>query len=262
LIDQVKSLLLKILRRVPSKEGKLLRAAARYPRFTPHRFSYLGLNIEVSDFLSVAWQIKEFFGDKRMEFKSNRVDPVIIDCGSNVGISALYFKSLFPKARIYCYEADPHIAEILRRNLENNGAVDVEVFQKVVWTHSNGVFFGSEGADGGSVHNTQNATFFPSVCLREVLQQREAIDLLKIDIEGAEVAVLQDCVNELHRVKYLYVEYHSFTDQPQELDVLLRLLKESGFRYYIHRIGAFHEQPFVKVENTIMDVQLDIHAIR
>ena len=136
---------------------------------------------------------------------------MILDCGSNVGISALYFKSIFPQARITCFEADPAIAEILKRNLKSNGAADVVVHQKAVWTHSNGVSFGAEGADGGSVQDGGNTVFVPSVRFKEILQQFDRVDLLKVDIEGAEVEVLSDCSEELHRVKYLYVEYHSLS---------------------------------------------------
>lgn len=245
-----------------SEEAILINKATNFPRFKGHSFRYRNFKIEVSDFLSVAWQIKEFFGDERMAFYSEESDPVIIDCGSNVGISALYFKSIFPQARITCFEADPAIAEILKRNLKSNGAADVAVHQKAVWTHSKGVSFGSEGADGGSVQDGGNTVFVPSVRFKEFLQQFDRIDLLKIDIEGAEVEVLSDCSEELYRVKYLYVEYHSLSDGPQELDKLLLVLKNNGFRYYINRIGAFHAKPFIKIKDLAMDVQLDIHAIR
>lgn len=245
-----------------SEEAILINKATNFPRFKGHSFRYRNFKIEVSDFLSVAWQIKEFFGDERMAFYSEESDPVIIDCGSNVGISALYFKSIFPQARITCFEADPAIAEILKRNLKSNGAADVVVHQKAVWTHSKGVSFGSEGADGGSVQDGGNTVFVPSVRFKEILQQFDRVDLLKIDIEGAEVEVLGDCSEELYRVKYLYVEYHSLSDRPQELDKLLLVLKNNGFRYYINRIGAFHAKPFINVQDAAMDIQLDIHAIR
>lgn len=258
----MRKLLSRIRHGKPSEEAELLAKAVKFPRYTPHRFSYRNLQIEVTDFLSVAWQIMEFFGDERMAFSSENKQPVILDCGSNVGISVLYFKSKFPHARISCFEADPQVAEVLRRNLKNNRAEDVEVFEKVVWTHANGVSFGSEGADGGSVLNGNNSALLPSVRLKNVLQTFDAIDVLKIDIEGAEVEVLKDCAGELNRVKYLYVEYHSLSNRPQELDELLRVLKDNGFRYYIHRIGAFHAQPFLNIEDHPMDVQLDIHAVR
>jgi FkbM family methyltransferase len=258
----MRKLLSRIRHGKPSEEAELLAKAVKYPRYTPHRFKYRNYQLEVTDFLSVAWQIMEFFGDERMAFSTANAQPVILDCGSNVGISVLYFKSKFPKARISCFEADPQVAEVLRRNLKTNGADDVEVFQRVVWTHADGVSFGSEGADGGSVHHGNNANILPSIRLKDVLQQHEAIDLLKIDIEGAEVEVLKDCADELHRIKYLYVEYHSLGNRPQELDALLHVLSVNGFRYYIHRIGTFHAQPFLTIEDHPMDVQLDIHALR
>jgi hypothetical protein len=67
----------------------------------------------------------------------------------------------------------------------------------------------------------------------------------------------------LSKVQNLFVEYHSWQRHPQELDKLLRVLSESGFRYYIHSIGARAKQPFIDRHFANgMDVQLDIHGVR
>ncbi|MBK9174775.1 MAG: FkbM family methyltransferase, partial [Flavobacteriales bacterium] len=85
----------------------------------------------------------------------------------------------------------------------------------------------------------------PSVKLRDVLISNGTVDLLKVDIEGAETEVLLDCGDALGGVQRLYVEYHSFRNRPQRLHELLALLAAQGFRYYLHRIGAHHAQPFM-----------------
>lgn len=258
----MKQLIRRLMHGPPPEVDRLIAAASRFPRYTATTITFRAFRIRVTDMLSVAWQIKEFFGDERMKLVCDRPDPVIIDCGANVGVSVLYLKGLFPQARITCFEPDAAVFACLQENLSSNGISGVVCRQEVVWVDGNGVSFGSEGADGGSILRSANARPLPSVRLRDVLLQHAAIDLLKVDIEGAETTVLTDCGDALKRVKKLYVEYHSMPDRPQELHSMLATLAQYGFRYYIHRIGVYHEHPFAGLKEAAMDMQLDIHAIR
>jgi hypothetical protein len=47
------------------------------------------------------------------------------------------------------------------------------------------------------------------------------IDMLKLDIEGAEVDVIVDCLDRLHNIHNVLVEYHSFRWHKQRIDELL-----------------------------------------
>lgn len=258
----IKQLINYLLGRRPSEIDRLIISAFKVPRYSPYEFVFRGMKLTVTDFLSVAYQIKEYFGDSRMNFNCDRSNPVVIDCGANVGISVLRFKQLFPSAKIVAFEPDEKVFACLKKNIAINNVSNVELFQKAVWVDNDGVSFGSEGADGGSVFYAENKLLVPSIRLKDVLLQFSSIDLLKIDIEGAETDVLLDCDSELKRAKYLFVEYHSLSDQVQRLDELLNLLRANGFRYYIHSIGTVHQKPFVEIEPGNMDIQLDIHAIR
>ncbi|MBK9148630.1 MAG: FkbM family methyltransferase [Flavobacteriales bacterium] len=246
----------------PSAEGRLINAASAFPRHTPHTFSYRQWTIQCTDFLSVAWQVAEIFGDERMRFPAPSHDPLIIDCGANVGISVMHQRWRHAKARIIAFEPDEAVFACLQRNLGTNGITGVECHRQAVWVHGEGVSFGREGADGGSILRTGDAVSVPSVKLRDVLISNGTVDLLKVDIEGAETEVLLDCGDALGGVQRLYVEYHSFRNRPQRLHELLALLAAQGFRYYLHRIGAHHAQPFMALADAEMDLQLDIHAIR
>lgn len=247
----------------PGPEDALIAEAHKMERYKPHEFRYNGYHLQVSDFLSVAYQIKEYFGDQRMKFDTGKKNPFIIDCGANVGISVLYFKKLFPEARIEAFEPDPDIMSYLKKNIEANHIKGVNLHQKAIWKDNNGISFGSEGADGGSIFLDNKRTIqIPTLRLRELLATNKEVDLLKIDIEGAETEVIKDCDEELRKVKYLFIEYHSWVTNKQELDVLLNILTKNGFRYYIHSIGAQTNAPFDKVDAyNGMDVQLDIYAV-
>lgn len=100
----------------------------------------------------------------------------------------------------------------------------------------------------------------PVVRLAPYLDQ--SIDLLKLDIEGAETEVLLDCQDELDTVDHLFVEYHSYLEQEQRLDEILRVLREVGFRVHIQP-ELVADKPFVhQLDSYGMDHRLNIFAYR
>ena len=97
--------------------------------------------------------------------------------------------------------------------------------------------------------------------LKTFMHDFKHIDFLKLDIEGAELEVLQDIAGELHRVKHLFIEYHSAIHEPQKLSQLLNVLEKAGFRYYIG--GNPSKSPFTNsVVEEGMDLTLDIFATK
>lgn len=241
---------------------RLRKLWATFPRYTPVQVEFLKYTITAVDCASFLAQYKEIFVDEQYRFEHLGGTPLIIDCGANIGMSCLYFKSLFPEGQVIALEADEGICEVLRTNLTKHGLVDVEVLNKAVWTDDQGVAFAADGADGGSIFGGGRSHRIPSVRLRSILQEHSEIDLLKIDIEGAEHAVLMDSSEELRKVRHLFFEYHSWASDEQRLDDLLRLLREKHFRYHITHITP-HSSPFVnRGQGEGMDLQLNVFAYR
>jgi FkbM family methyltransferase len=234
---------------------------ARYQATDVH---FLHFRFRVPDAFSFLWQFKEIFVEEAYHFKASSPQPLIYDCGANVGTSCAYFKQLYPNARIKAFEADPNIAAYLQQNLERNGLQNVEVIAQAVWTDNNGIEMGLEGADSGSVYGAGKKVRIPSVRLRDLLAQEAKVDMLKIDIEGAETAVLADCRDVLSRVQHLFVEYHAYLGQTQDLDEILAVLRTNDFRYFI-RDAQDRPRPLSNSfyrNNTTMDLQLNIFAYR
>lgn len=228
-------------------------------RYKPIRLSLMGFKLKVPDALSFIWQYKEIFVDESYKFNANNEDLIIVDCGSNIGLSALYYHQQYPKAKVYCIEADPKIAEILTKNLHENNC-RAEVIAKAAWIHNNGVSFSSEGSDSGSVGTGENN--IPSIDLNEFLKNFDKIDFLKMDIEGAENTVIPHCAESLKKVDTLFLEYHGNYAEDQHLDQLLNILKNSGFHYFIKTENK-RKSPFVNLHKERMyDLQLNIYAYR
>jgi hypothetical protein len=100
----------------------------------------------------------------------------------------------------------------------------------------------------------------PTCRLRDYLTQR--VDLLRLDIEGAEVDVLLDCADLLGQVRNLAVDYHSLFKRPQRLDELVALLTRAGFRLDF-RVTSQSESPFLyRSLRGVVEFQLHIFAFR
>jgi FkbM family methyltransferase len=234
------------------------------PRYKSEKVEFLSYKITVPDCLSFIWQFKEIFADESYKFNSDKLKPLIYDCGANIGISCFYFKSIYPQAKIKAFEADPKIAEILSANLKENNILDIEVLPAAVWINDNGIELGVEGADASSIYSKKNRVQINSIRLKEMIEGEQAIEMLKIDIEGAETEVLKDCKNSLESVKNIFIEYHSFTNQQQTLDEILQILKSNGFRYFIKQ-ETDRQQPFlnrINKNNPDVDLQLNIFGYK
>jgi FkbM family methyltransferase len=233
-------------------------------RFVSRTIHFNHLTIYIADTLSFIWQYKEIFADENYKFKSNSLNPVIYDCGANVGMSSLFFSVKYPTAKIKAFEADPNIAKILKENLEKNNCVDIEVIDKAVWINNNGIEISLEGADGSSIYSKNNVTEVPSIRLKDLIENEKKIDMLKIDIEGAEHEVLKDCENSLSNVENIFIEYHSFSNSNQNLSEILQILEANNFRYFIKPVND-REIPFINrtnKSNPAMDLQLNIYAYK
>src|SRR5262249_36214796 len=163
-----------------------------------------------------------------------------LDCGANIGLASLFFKQLYPGARITAFEADPAIAAMLAANLRENGASDVQTVAAAVWTTNGDVDFDADGADAGSIrfgsaHRGAAPLRVPARRLRDVIDD-EPIDLLKLDIEGAEADVLDDSFDRLANVRALLVEVHEVRPDRRQSSRVLDLLDRAGFAYALTHV--------------------------
>ena len=185
------------------------------------------------------------------DFPCDKKDPVILDGGANIGISAIHYKQLFPDAAVISFEPDPRACDLLRRNLAANNVHDVEVVQKALWTNNGRTSFFSEGADANrvisdSVEIEQLTTLTPngkqcnveSVRLADHLASTR-FDLVKLDIEGAEAGVIVDCGDTLRNVHNLVIEFHLTNSKPHDLARTLQTLADQKFHVSVCSYGPW-----------------------
>ena len=231
-------------------------------RYSRTKINIMNQDIIVVDPLSFIWQFQEIFVDEIYKFSSSNGSPLIYDCGANIGTSCIFFKKIFPNAHIKAFEADPEIAKVLLSNLQSKN--NIQVINKAIWTNNNGVEISLEGADAASIFGNKNRIKVESVRLKDLIEAEEKIDMLKIDIEGAETDVIKDCREILYKVENIFIEFHSFINHTQGLDVILQILTENNFRYFIKQ-PMDRNIPFVNKTNKTypeMDLQLNIFAYK
>ena len=212
------------------------------------------------------YSVKELFVEEIYKFKAQDDTPYIIDCGSYIGTSILFFKTQYPNAKILAFEPDNSNFELLNNNIKNWDLKDIEIQNAAIWINNLGVNFIADGnmaskidESNNTAHNENQKT--KSVRLKDLLTEK--IEFLKIDIEGAEYEVLVDCESKLSFVENLFIEYHGNYNEMYKLNKILNILIENNFKYYIKEAGVTFEHPFYDRENIYdFDTQLNIFAFK
>ncbi len=244
-------------------QGHTFSYLLKKPRFQRENIELLGASFEILDGPSFSFLYQEIFVREIYKFKSDSITPLIIDLGANIGVSVLYFKKLFPKAQIVAFEADPSVFSVLKSNLEKQGLQGVDLKNKAIWKERTVLNFAPEGADAGRISSgkTNSTLEVETEDIKELMGQYESVDFLKIDIEGAEVEVLQRMSDELSKVKRIFIEYHSFGNI-SGLSEILNLLKTHHFRVYIDSPGFMNSSPLYEMKpQNGMDFQLNVFAV-
>lgn len=208
--------------------------------------------------------LSELFFEEIYKFKATRSDVRIIDCGSHIGLSILYFKKLYPNAIITGFEPDNQNYELLNKNINEWGYTSIDIHNAAIWTSNGLVNFTQTGGMGSQIdQNEQDMQDgqTKSIRLRDLLTA--PVDFLKMDIEGAEYHVLTDCAEQLKMVRNLFIEYHGKFTRNHELIGILNLLTDLDFHFYIKEASNNYTTPFLREDHKIMfEVQLNIFAFR
>ncbi len=205
----------------------------------PYRFS--GLTIYADSGANFSTIIREVFLLNDYYFKSSTPAPRIIDCGANIGISTLYFKSLYPQATILSIEPSPKNMSYVKRNIEANNTQGVTMLEVAASDTEGTVSFWEHAhKPGGStmvkaVYESKVKESFveysvPAVKLSKHLPWQ--VDLLKMDVEGAEGSILKDLSESgsLQKIDRIIMEYHDNEDNTSNnLVDIITVLKKAKF---------------------------------
>lgn len=209
---------------------------------------------------------KDIFEKEIYKFVASSDRPLIIDCGANIGISVLYYKTLYPHSTVIAYEPDKRNFQLLSKNISDNNLQQVSLHEAAVWIETGQISFASNAAEGSSITMTNegnNVVIVPAVRLSDVLNKYEKIDFLKLDIEGAEDKVVADCGALLLKIENLFLEYHGTVHETQKLVIILKTLSDCGFKVYLNNAANHLQTPFYqKTSGARHDVQLNLFCYK
>ncbi|MGV3707483.1 MAG: FkbM family methyltransferase [Gemmatimonas sp.] len=210
----------------------------------------IGARMHYLDNSTFEYLFREIFVGLEYQFVSPTNAPRIIDCGSNIGMSLLFFKKLYPEASILAFEPGDLTYQTLLKNIQANGWSNVTALQQAV-SETEGtmdLYYDENQTDSlrMSIVSERN----PGKASRPVKVVRLSsfidgpVDMLKLDVEGAEMGVMRDLQNTgaIAQIKEMMIEYHHHIDNASDnLSVFLRILEDSGFGY---QIRAAWDVPF------------------
>jgi hypothetical protein len=110
-------------------EVKRLRELPRYVETTTR---LLGPLVTIPDGPSFVSAWKDVFLHHIYKFPTKSHTPRILDCGANIGLACVFFKTFFPRARITAFEPDPKIFRYLQSTLKSVHLLDIELVPKAV----------------------------------------------------------------------------------------------------------------------------------
>lgn len=200
-----------------------------------------GYKLHFLTYRSFEYLFREMFLDQEYYFITENRSPLIIDCGSNIGMSILYFKLMYPESKIIAFEPDEDAFSCLKQNIEKNQLQSVEIHKKAVSGNEGKTDFYYDKEDPGSLVMSTVRERLPkqkreidAVHLSKYIN--EEVDFLKMDVEGAELSVIQEISNsgKLNHVKQMAIEYHHhIIGEEDVLSTMLKILENAGFGYQI-----------------------------
>jgi FkbM family methyltransferase len=135
----------------------------------------------------------------------------IVDGGGNTGMFTLSAAALWPAARFKICEPVPHNLAVLKEHLEIN-SIQAELLPVALGGTAGRLPFYCRGATQGSISPDlpyHSIIEVPVVTLSEICQSNsERPELIKLDIEGAEVAVLHEFLEKPHEQTIIIGELH------------------------------------------------------
>lgn len=183
---------------------------------------------------------RQVFLNGEYEMKVNTTPKLIIDLGANIGLFSLLMKKKFPNSQIIAIEADPNNFLVLRQNLERYS--DIICINAAIWNINTKLKVDSNDniAEWGKTvslmsKEEKGAIVIDGITMNDVKREYslDIIDILKIDIEGAEFELFLSNTEWLDDVKMVIIEFHDSVNKNTSSSFFRELSKRSEYSFNI-----------------------------
>lgn len=173
--------------------------------------------------------IREVWIQETYRLPRDAKPQLVIDLGANIGMTSVFLARRYGVRYIVAVEPSPDNARLARTNLLLNG-IDGTVIEAAVAAKDGEAYFAA-GQDSNLGRLASGGQKVKLLSIDSVLAASPTgrADLLKMDIEGGEAAVLEGAGSWLQRVDSLMVEFHpDVVDYP----ALVAIIEAAGFRHF------------------------------
>lgn len=184
----------------------------------------------------------------------------IIDLGANIGLYALRIKQTNPQCKIICLEPNPFTFEILQRNVKENKLHNITLINRAVnvandnmqlklihhATALSGKYLDIIKKEKRSWITQSMIEIINVKCttLKNILSKYNlsAVDILKMDIEGMELEILESSIPILNKINKIIIEWHSVEIRKG----LIHLLEKNNFKLVFEEKRDYGDLYFIK----------------
>jgi len=157
-----------------------------------HRYAASGLEFELSSFAEEESAIYGYF-----RWYKPKPGDIVFDLGAYCGFSTYYFSQMVgPSGKVYAFEPDPLNFPLLERNIARHHLANVIPLQVAISDSAGFADFFGDGSLGSALaaHSDRvpevASSCVQTITFKEACEMYDVPAFVKIDIEGAEVAVL------------------------------------------------------------------------
>lgn len=182
----------------------------------------------------IPYLIDEIFVTKTYDIGS-LLNGTVLDLGANIGVAADFFRDA-GASRIFCIEPVDENFNCLQRYIIENDYINTVAHRFIIWSSDNASLTSEAGKDytNGSFYRSSghsNSTT-PSITLSSLfkLLNLDRVDLVKMDIEGSEVEVMQseDFKKVVNKSPNWLIEIHN-----HQYDNLVPIMRRAGFDHKV-----------------------------
>lgn len=170
----------------------------------------------------------------------------VVDIGSHIGGFAVFAAKKTNPGIVFAYEANPVNFELLKTNKKINYCNNLVIFNTAV-ADKNGIvdFYIQENGGLGSLFVESNDKIsVPCITLEKIVKQNKIkkIDLLKLDAEGSEFAILTSAKKDItDKIGSIVLEFHEYRGSNHTAESLKVFLESRGFEVRISKSFLFHK---------------------
>jgi len=176
---------------------------------------------------------EQVFINNEFQFPIKFEPSIIVDCGANIGLTAIYFLNRFPNAYLIAIEPELSNFNILKKNLFR---YNCKLIKSAVWDRSTYVKIKNKNVGKASFEieecKRRTPSSFKALNINDLLKKlkKRRIDILKIDIEGAEKKVFSRNYKQwLNKTNIVVIELHE-AKAKGVIKILNNIIQEYKFK--------------------------------